>query len=127
MLGTVDWNHIDKPTAMMGLHLIATIIGLLVLAVSPFSLFVRLGIAVLLQLGIPGITVAYRASQTGHAKHLLEGIDLYSLYYWARVEALALLVVGRSHKYANSPIIDWGQFLVVSTETPPFPMAEIRI
>lgn len=101
MLGTVNWHHIDKPTAMMSVHLLATIGGLIVLLASPFSLPVRFVIAVLLQLAVPGITVAYRASQTGRASHVLEGIFLYWLYYWARVQALALLTVGRSHKYVK--------------------------
>ncbi|MBC7788367.1 MAG: glycosyltransferase [Anaerolineae bacterium] len=101
MLGTVNWHHIDKPTAMMTAHLLATIGGLLVLAVSPFSLLVRLVIAVLLQLAVPTITVAYRVSQTHRARHLIEGICLYWLYYWARVNALTLLAVGRSHRYVK--------------------------
>jgi glycosyltransferase involved in cell wall biosynthesis len=101
MLGTVDWTHIDKPTAMMGIHLIATLVGLLFLTVSRLPLFVRFGVAVLLQLAIPSITVAYRASQTGRATRLIEGTILYWLYYWARIEALALLIVGRSHTYTK--------------------------
>lgn len=101
MLGTVNWQKIDKPTAMMSVHLLATIGGLVVLFASPFSVPVRLVIAVLLQLAVPGITVAYRASQTGRASHLLEGIGLYWLYYSARLQALALLAAGRGHSYVK--------------------------
>lgn len=101
MLGTVNWHKIDKPTAMMSAHLLATIGGLVVLLASPFSLPVRFVIAVSLQFAVPGVTVAYRASQTGRATHLVEGIVLYWLYYSARVQALALLAVGRSHRYVK--------------------------
>jgi hypothetical protein len=99
MLGTVNWHHIDKPTAMMAVHLLATIGGLVVLLASAFTFPLRLGLAVALQLLVPSITVAYRAAQTGRATHLLEGILLYWFYYSARLQALGLLAVGRSHKY----------------------------
>ena len=101
MLGTVNWHQIDKPTAMMTAHLIATIGGLAILLAGPFSLPWRLVIAVLLQLAVPGITVAYRVSQTGRARYAVEGISLYWLYYWARVHALALLAFGRSHRFVR--------------------------
>ena len=101
MLGTVNWHQIDKPTAMMTAHLLATIGGLVVLFAGPSSLPLRFGIAVLLQLAVPGITVAYRVSQTGRARHLVEGISLYWLYYWARIHALALLAFGRSHRFVK--------------------------
>jgi hypothetical protein len=101
MLGTVTWRKIDKPTAMMSVHLLATIGGLVVLFASPFSVPVRLVIAVLLQFAVPSITVAYRSLQTGRATHLLEGIVLYWLYYSARLQALALLAVGRGHRYVK--------------------------
>ncbi|MDQ6770300.1 MAG: glycosyltransferase [Gemmatimonadota bacterium] len=99
MLGTVTWHKIDKPTAMMTLHLLATLGGLVVLLAGPFSLPIRFVIAVLLQFAVPAITVAYRSSQTGRAKHLVEGTALYWLYYSARLQALALLAVGRGHRY----------------------------
>jgi len=101
MLGTVNWHKVDKPTAMMIAHLFATIGGLVVLFAGPFSLPLRFGIAVLLQLAVPGITVGYRVSQTGRARHLFEGISLYWLYYWARVHGLALLAFGRSHRFVK--------------------------
>lgn len=101
MLGTVNWHKIDKPTAMMSVHLLATIGGLIVLLASPVSLPARFLIAVLLQLAVPGITVAYRSLQTGRATHLSQGIVLYWLYYSARLHALALLAVGRGHGYVK--------------------------
>ncbi len=101
MLGTVTWHKIDKPTAMMSVHLLATIGGLVVLFASPLSVPVRFLIALLLQFAVPGITVAYRSWQTGRAAHLVEGIALYWLYYSARVQALALLAAGRGHRYVK--------------------------
>jgi glycosyltransferase involved in cell wall biosynthesis len=101
MLGTVNWHQIDKPTAMMTAHLLATISGLVFLFAGPFSLPVRFVIALLLQLAVPGITVAYRVSQTGRARYLVEGIGLYWLYYWARIHALALLAFGRGHRFVR--------------------------
>ena len=101
MLGTVDWNHLDKPTAMMTAQLLATIVCLVVLFAGPWSLALRLIIAGLLQLAVPAITVAYRVRQTRRGTHLVEGIVLYWLYYWARVHALVLLAVGRSHRYVK--------------------------
>lgn len=101
MLGTVNWRQIDKPAAMTLAHLLATVAGLFVVVATQFSPITRLLLAMLLQLAIPGITVAYRASQTGRSKHLAEGIYLYWLYYWARVHALTLLALGRNHQFAK--------------------------
>jgi GT2 family glycosyltransferase len=101
MLGTVNWHHVDKPTAMMIAHLLATIAGLVILFAGPFSLLLRLGIAVLLQLAVPAVTVGYRGAQTRRAAHLVEGVGLYWLYYWARIHALALLAFGRSHRFVK--------------------------
>jgi glycosyltransferase involved in cell wall biosynthesis len=101
MLGTVKWRQVDKPTAMTIAHLFATVAGLIVLIASQFGLIARLLIVVVLQLVIPGITVAYRASQTGRATRLAEGSILYWYYYWARIHALALLALRKSHRYAK--------------------------
>jgi GT2 family glycosyltransferase len=101
MLGTVNRHQIDKPTAMMVAHLLATIGGLGILLAGPFSFTQRLAIAVLLQLVVPAITVFYRVAQTGRATHLAEGLGLYWLYYWARIHALALLAMGRSHRFVK--------------------------
>ena len=101
MFGTVNRQHIDKPTAMMISHLLATIAGLVVLLAGGFSLPIRFLVTLLLQLVVPLITVAYRARQTGNVTHLARGVLLYWLYYWARLHALALVVIGRSHEYGK--------------------------
>jgi GT2 family glycosyltransferase len=101
MLGTVNRHRLDKPTAMMIVHLLATITGLVVLLEGPFPLPIRGLIALLLQVAVPVATVIYRAQQTGRKTHLGEGIALYWLYYWARLNALTLVVAGKSHRYAK--------------------------
>jgi len=101
MFGTVNRRRIDKPTAMMTMHLLTALAGLIVLIGGPFSLSVRLLIALLTQLAVPGVTVAYRAGQTGRVTRLAEGIVLYWLYYWARLQAFALVVGGKSFRYAK--------------------------
>jgi hypothetical protein len=101
MFGTVTRQRVDKPTAMMGAHMLATIGGILILFAAPFSLVVRASIALLLQLVVPSVTAAYRAWQTGRASRLPEGILLYWLYYWARLQGLALVVAGKSTRYAK--------------------------
>lgn len=99
MFGTVDRRHIDKPTAMMCLHLLATIAGLAVLLRAPLGWPSRVLIALLLQLAIPGTTIGYRVWQTKRAARLGRGILLYWIYYWARVQALALVLLGKGHSY----------------------------
>jgi len=101
MFGTVNRRRVDKPTAMMLLHLLATMAGLAVLAVGDFSWSVRLLTAALLQLAVPVATVAYRAWQTGDASHFLPGVALYWLYFWARLHALAVVAVGKAHKFGK--------------------------
>lgn len=101
MLGTVNRHQIDKPTAMMFTHLFATIGGLVALVGSSFSLSIRLSIALLLQLVVPALTVAYRVRQTRRNSRIVEGITLYWIYYWARLHALALVFAGQSGRYVK--------------------------
>jgi glycosyltransferase involved in cell wall biosynthesis len=101
MFGTVNRHRIDKPTAMMFAHLFATIGGLVALFGSSLTLSSRLLIALLLQLVVPALTVAYRFRQTRRTSRIVEGITLYWLYYWARLQALALVFAGRSGSYVK--------------------------
>jgi GT2 family glycosyltransferase len=101
MFGTVNRRRIDKPTAMMVAHLFATIGGIVILIGAPLSLGVRVLIALLLQLTIPSITAAYRAWQTGRVSRLPQGILLYWLYYWARLQGLALVAARKGTRYAK--------------------------
>jgi len=99
MFGTVSWNRVDKPTAMLGVHLIATIVGLAVLLTTALSPLWRVGIALGLQIVAPLVTVVYRGRRTGGWRSGVSGVFLYWLYYWARIQALALVAVGRSGRY----------------------------
>lgn len=101
MFGTVNLRRIDKPTAMMGSHLLATIAGLAILFGGTFDLATRIAVALLLQLAVPAITVAYRARQTGRPSRFLEGVMLYWLYYWARLQGFALVAAGKGTRYAK--------------------------
>jgi glycosyltransferase involved in cell wall biosynthesis len=99
MFGTVSWNRVDKPTAMLAVHLIATLVGLAVLPAAPLSLALRMFTALGLQLAAPVATVVYRGHRTGRWRSGAAGILLYWLYYWARLHALALVTLGRSERY----------------------------
>lgn len=101
MFGTVNRDRIDKPTAMMIVHLLATIAGLFVLIGGPFSWPMRGLIALSLQLVVPLLTVAYRAWRVRRAMDVLRGVILYWLYYWARLEALVLVLAGNGDKYVK--------------------------
>lgn len=101
MFGTVNRRRIDKPTAMMVVHLLATIGGLMMLFAGTIPLPTRLIVALLLQVAVPLVTVAYRVRQTGKVNRLLPGVALYWVYYWARLHALALVASGRSHGYGK--------------------------
>jgi glycosyltransferase involved in cell wall biosynthesis len=102
MLGTFSWRRIDKPTAMMVVHLLASVSGVVYLLGGSASLVIRLAVACLAQVVAPIITVAYRAYQTRRFSRLGSAIPLYWLYYWARLQALAFVVIGAAHDYQKS-------------------------
>ncbi len=101
MFGTVNLQQVDKPTAMMMVHLLATIGGLIFLVAAPFGWPVRALIASVLQFLVPTVTVAYRVRRSGRATHLVKGIGLYWIYYWARLEALVRIIVRGNKNYAK--------------------------
>ena len=99
MFGTVSWNRLDRPTAMLAAHLIATVVGVAALLTFPLSLAWRMFTAFGLQLMAPVATVVYRGHRTGRWRSGAAGILLYWLYYWARLQALALVTLGWSERY----------------------------
>jgi len=101
MFGTVNRDGIDRPTAMMLVHLLATIAGVLVLIGGPFGWLGRGLIVVLLQLLVPALTVAYRAWRGRRAMNIPRGVFLYWLYFWARLQALVLVLRGNSDAYVK--------------------------
>lgn len=101
MFATVGGRRFDRPTAMMLLHLAATALGIAALFARPLPFGVRLGMAFALQLLVPAITVAHRVRQTRRASFALSGLLLYWLYYWARLNALAVVLRRGSHGYSK--------------------------
>jgi glycosyltransferase involved in cell wall biosynthesis len=101
MFGTVRRGEIDRPTAMMGLHFLATIIGVVILFAGPPNVPLRVVLALALQLAIPAATVLYRASKTRRPFRPVQAIFLYWLYYWARLNALFLVATGAERAYAK--------------------------
>jgi glycosyltransferase involved in cell wall biosynthesis len=99
MLGTVHIGGIDKPTAMMTIHLAATLVGLAILFAGSFGWIAKLSLILVLQLFAPITTVAYRIRQTRRGVGAWRGIILYWFYYWARLQACALLLTGRGRTY----------------------------
>ena len=65
MFGTVSWNRLDRPTAMLAVHLIATVVGFAALLTSPLSPVWKVSVALGLQLAAPLATVVYRGHRTG--------------------------------------------------------------
>ena len=101
MFATVGGRRIDKPTAMMALHLAATVAGVTGLFALPWPFWGRLTLALGLQLVVPGLTVAHRARQTRRAAWALPGLCLYWFYYWARLNALWVVLRRGSHGYCK--------------------------
>jgi glycosyltransferase involved in cell wall biosynthesis len=99
MFGTVTRDGIDKPTAMMFMHLIATIGGFVALLRGPGGPLARTSLALLLQIVVPVTTVVYRALRGRRALDFVRGVFLYWLYYWARLQALMILATGHSDAY----------------------------
>lgn len=98
MFATVTRHRIDKPSVMLGLHLVATVAGLGLLATA-WPWYARVAAFLVLQAIAPALTVAYRIRQTGRVPSVPAAVVLYWVYYWARAHALALIVIGRGGGY----------------------------
>jgi glycosyltransferase involved in cell wall biosynthesis len=99
MFGTVGWKTIDKPTTALMLHLAATIAGLIVVVTMSWPLVDRLALAAALQLVAPGLTVVVRLLRARRITSVVPGVFLYWLYYWARAQALLVIVFGKGRRY----------------------------
>ena len=99
MFGTVEWRTIDKPSAVMVLHMGATLAGLAIVAASRWPVVDRLAVAMALQLVAPSLTVGHRLRRRRHVRSVASGLFLYWLYYLARIQALALIVSGQARQY----------------------------
>ena len=99
MFGTVSWTNLDRPTAMLAVHLTATILGIVALLSAQVPIVTRFLIAIGLQLVAPVATVLYRAQKTQEWRSAPVCVPLYWLYYWARAYALAIVALGLSERY----------------------------
>lgn len=99
MFGTVSWKTFDRPTAMLAVHLLATILGIVALFSAQVPIVTRLLAAIGLQLVAPVATVIYRGKKTQQWRSAPIGVPLYWLYYWARAYALAIVAFGLSERY----------------------------
>jgi hypothetical protein len=99
MFGTVTARRLDKPTMMMVLHLMLTVAGMVALAVLPTTMVWRLLVLVATQLVVPAATVAHRMRQTKRFARIDVALFLYWLYYWARLQALWVVVMRGAHRY----------------------------
>jgi glycosyltransferase involved in cell wall biosynthesis len=99
MFATVGGPRLDRPTVMMGVHLLATVAGIAGLFVLRWPIAGRLGLALGLQVFAPTLTVAHRVRQTGRASLAAPGVVLYWLYYWARLNALWVVLRRRTDHY----------------------------
>lgn len=101
MFATVGVGRIDKPTAMMMGHGVASAAGVLLLAQSGWPLIGRVAGAIVLQFGAALVTVAFRVLQTRRRANLIGGVLLYWLYYWARLHAAGLVLLKRSTAFTK--------------------------
>ncbi|HEY4130223.1 MAG TPA: glycosyltransferase family 2 protein, partial [Gemmatimonadaceae bacterium] len=101
MFATVTRHRLDRPTAMVLVHLAFTIAGVAWLIAGAGSLIERALILVALQLVVPATTVAFRMRQTRRRVNLPRALYLYWLYYWARLQAVGLIVTGRGRRFSK--------------------------
>lgn len=94
MFGTVRAWRLDQPAIMTFAHLILSLgaIGWLIAGSGP--MLTRLGIALLLVLSVPSITVAYKVLARGGSFLPARSVVLYSLYYYARIWAMLRVATG---------------------------------
>lgn len=99
MFGTVGMRGVDRPTAMLAIHIATTITGVVLLIVSSLPLYTRIPLTIGSQLVVPATTVAYRLIGRRTWRSVLPGTFLYWLYYWARIMALGIIVTGRAQRW----------------------------
>jgi glycosyltransferase involved in cell wall biosynthesis len=99
MFGTVRHQFLDKPTIMTVGHLALTLTVPLVILLAGWGAWVALVGMAASQVPVPLATVLYRLRQTGRRGHIMRGIFLYWLYYWARIQALLLVLSRQDRRY----------------------------
>jgi glycosyltransferase involved in cell wall biosynthesis len=101
MFATVTRHRLDRPTVMLLVHFALTIAGVAWLVVGRGPWLTRTALLAALQLLVPAITVAFRVKQTRRLVNLPRALYLYWLYYWARLQAVALILSGRSRRFSK--------------------------
>ena len=99
-LGTVNLRVPDKPFLMTVAHVAVVLVGAVNLFVGGASLAARMAEAFVTQFIVPAITVGYRMRVgTLRGRQIPLAVVLYCFYYWARVEALLILMRGGASRY----------------------------
>jgi glycosyltransferase involved in cell wall biosynthesis len=99
MFGTVNMRSVDKPTAVMLLHVAATLGGLWYLVAGTPAFPARIALALGLQLVAPLLALAFRWYRQRRVAAVVPGLLLYWLYFWARLNALGVIVSGQGARY----------------------------
>jgi hypothetical protein len=99
MFSSLRHGSIDRPTAMLVLHLTATVFGVVWIVFGPGPLLARIVCAAALQLLVPGVTILYRIVQTRRMPRPHHALLVYWVYYAARLHALSLIGLGRGRDY----------------------------
>lgn len=101
MFATVTRHRLDRPTAMLLVHLALTVAGVAWLVFGAGTVVERALVLFALQIIVPAITVAFRMKQTARLVNLPRAVYLYWLYYWARLHALWLIITGRGRRFSK--------------------------
>jgi glycosyltransferase involved in cell wall biosynthesis len=101
MFATVTRHRLDRPTAMLLVHFLLTVVGIAWLIGGAGTLLARLAALVALQAVVPAFTVAFRMRQTRRFVNLPRALYLYWLYYWARLQAVGLIVTGHGRRFSK--------------------------
>lgn len=108
MFGSARSNWLDRPILMMFGHLTITILALATMLNTSINFGTRLTILLASQIVAPTLSVSYRMVYEGGGitwanalPNVTRAILLYWVYYWARVRALCLLILGRANGYTK--------------------------
>jgi glycosyltransferase involved in cell wall biosynthesis len=99
MLAGQEGIRVDKPTAVLGVHLLLTlgaIAWVFLGSLAPLEMLMVVGLS---QLVAPSVTVLFRRRQVKRRIEIAPSLYLYWLYYWARAYGLGLIVIGRDAHY----------------------------
>ena len=97
--------RLDKATVMIVAHGLA-IVSAAIAALAPgMPPAIRVGLVLALLLAVPTATVAYRAAEGGRVREPARAVALYSVFYLARVTALARALWAAARPRHRSAVI----------------------